>query len=90
MHNFAIVEFVDEGIFDLVSTAWLHGATQCYFPRPNATSNLERLLFDHVDPTSERGKEAGRWDLVDVRLISIKGMWLAVKSFHYFKQTFID
>ena len=71
MYQFAIVEFIDEAIFDLVSTAWLHKAGQCFFPR----SNQERLLLEHISPDSERGKLAGKWDIVNIRLISVKGIF---------------
>jgi len=82
--EFLVVQFSDDGIFDIISSAWLAGNDHCYFPSDGG----EFKMRNHIGP-SKQAMESGTvdpeaWDKVPIRIISKKGK-LNTLSIHAFR-----
>ena len=67
--QFLIVEFTNDGIFDVIYSACRCGVGKCKFP----TANAEKLLLSHTTPNSVERRRYVR-EITNFRLISEKSL----------------
>ena len=68
MPQYIVVEFVDDGVPDIISSTWLEGRKMCRFP----SVDPEGKMTSHIGPTPTDDRGCA-WEQCPIRIIASRG-----------------